>query len=239
MQGQRRLRFPLRFLLLVGLVLAGGALALRQGWLPAALLPLPPLDLAEPAPWLLDWRLARLRRSPELCRATLKAPAIDATAVADQPISNGCGWENSVRVASAGGARVAIDKLSCPAAAGLALWLTHAVQPAAKAHLGSRVTSLRHFGGYACRNIAGSAYLRSMRSEHATANAIDLAAFGLADGRSIGVLQYWSREGPEARFLHEVHGAACRYFRVVLGPAFNKEHRDHFHLDRGPMSVCR
>ena len=44
-------------------------------------------------------------------------------------------------------------------------------------------------------------------SEHATGNAIDIAAFVLADGRRIGVLGEWGGAGEEAAFLHA--GARC------------------------------
>ena len=46
---------------------------------------------------------------------------------------------------------------------------------------------------------------------------------------------HWRGDGAEARFLKAVHGRACRYFRVVLGPDYNEAHRDHFHLDRGTL----
>ena len=45
--------------------------------------------------------------------------------------------------------------------------------------------------------------------------------------------------GAEAAFLREVRDGACRWFRAVLGPEHNAEHRDHFHLDRGLWNACR
>jgi hypothetical protein len=51
--------------------------------------------------------------------------------------------------------------------------------------LGSRLVKIETFGSYACRNVAGT----SRRSGHASANAIDVSAFVLADGRKISVLQ--------------------------------------------------
>ena len=47
---------------------------------------------------------------PQTFAAVLKAPHVDAVPVADNPIKNGCGWVNSVRVASAGGAAIGLDK---------------------------------------------------------------------------------------------------------------------------------
>jgi len=226
--------------LLLALLLAASAIfAVRQGVVPQNLLPLPAIELDDPSPWFLDWRLAALRHAPETCRAVLRSPAVEATPTPGQRIENGCGWENAFRISSAGGARIAIDKLTCPTAAGLAMWLTHVVQPAARMHLGQSVASIRHFGSYSCRNIAGSKYLSMFRSEHATANAIDIASFTLANGRAISVAGNWKGAGPEAQFLHEIHSGACRYFRVAIGPNYNAAHADHFHYDRGPSSVCR
>jgi hypothetical protein len=80
---------------------------------------------------------------------------------------------------------------------------------------------------------------RQWRSQHATANAIDVAAFTLEDGRKISVRRNWHGNSPESRFLRSVHDGACRYFRVTLGPAYNAAHADHFHLDRGIFWTCR
>jgi hypothetical protein len=47
------------------------------------------------------------------------------------------------------------------------------------------------------------------------------------------------RGGPEANFLKTVHTRACRYFHAALSPDYNAAHRDHFHLDRGMLWVCK
>jgi hypothetical protein len=221
------------------LVAGSVAFAFRHGVVPAALNPLPRLDLALPNPWLVDWRLAALKYNRSQCRNTLVSPFIEAQPIADNPLHKGCGWTNAVRVSSVGDTHAAFDRLTCEAAAALALWLQHDVQPLAREILGQRVTSIRSFGSYACRNIIGSALLKNWRSEHATANALDIGGFTLADGRHISVLNHWRGDGPEARFLKAVHARACRYYRVVLGPDHNAAHRDHFHFDRGVLWRCR
>jgi hypothetical protein len=198
-----------------------------------------PPDLAEPRGLFIDWRLASIRHDPELCRRVLRAPLIEAVAVEDVPSRNGCGIENAVRLSAAGGARIAVDRATCELAAAMALWLTHEVQPAARSILGGGVASLQHRGGYACRNMVGTNGFENMRSEHATANALDISAFILSDGRHVSVLKHWGGGSAEARFLAAVQRGACRYFRVVLGPAYNAAHRDHFHLDRGSFSYCQ
>jgi hypothetical protein len=238
--ARSRRRIGLVLLLVVLLITAGGvAVAFRQGVVPPALNPLPAVDLSEPNPWLVDWRLASLRYDHALCRRVLVRPYIEAQPIADTPINKGCGLINAVRMSRAGGAHAGFDRLTCQMAAALALWLEHDVQPLAQEFLGQRVIALQSSGSYACRNIAGSRLLSNFRSQHALANAVDIGGFVLAGGRRIGILGYWKGSGPEARFLKAVHGRACRYFRVVLGPEHNESHRDHFHLDRGPFMRCK
>jgi hypothetical protein len=36
----------------------------------------------------------------------------------------------------------------------------------------------------------------------------------------------------------EIARGACSVFRVVLTPAYDKAHHDHFHLDLGPDRLC-
>jgi len=110
------------------------------------------------------------------------------------------------------------------------------VQPAAEQMLGVKVASVQHFGSYSCRNMRGSA---AMRSEHARANALDISGFTLTTGRQISVARHWAGDGAEARFLRAVHSGACRTFRAALGPDYNAAHRDHFHYDRGLFAGCR
>ncbi|MGE0701181.1 MAG: extensin family protein, partial [Hyphomicrobiaceae bacterium] len=158
--------------------------------------------------------------------------------VADAHPSAGCGWHNAVRTASIAGARLAAGPMRCEMAAALAFWLTHVVLPEAEARLGARVAGIDHVGTYACRNMRGSPAFARHPSQHASANALDLTAFRLADGRRVSLAADWGKDTPEGRFLAEIQQGACRYFRVAIGPAYNAAHRDHFHLDRGPWRAC-
>jgi hypothetical protein len=225
--------------LLFIVVAAGTAALFRQGLLAPYFNPFGSIDLGRPQAWLIDWRLAALKYDSAQCRRSLVAPHIEAQTIADRPLRDGCGWINAVRVSTAGGVQAGFDPLTCEAAAALALWLEHEVQPLARELLGQRVTSIRNFGSYSCRNIVGNPMWKALRSQHATANALDIAGFTLANGRSITVLGSWSGDGPEARFLKAVHARACRYFRVAIGPDYNAAHRDHFHFDRGPFTRCK
>ena len=68
-------------------------------------------------------------------------------------------------------------------------------------------------------------------SEHATANAYDIAGFKLADGRMVTLKQGWN--GSAGTFLRDLRLSACLLFNMVLSPDYNADHADHFHFDMG------
>lgn len=240
--------------LLLGAVAAGLYWqALKNGLVPPRWSPVPPLDLTRPVTWYVDLQLSALRQDPELCRRVMVRPEVDATAIPDRPIAKGCGWRNAVNVRSAGGAAIGAEKLTCETAAALALWMAHDVQPAAMKHFGTRIRSVRSFGTYSCRDIAGDP---GVRSEHATANAIDIAGFTLGDETEVSLARHWSADvarsavtkasGAEtdkvkarAAFLRDIHKSACRVFATTIGPDYDDDHDDHFHLDRAAERFCR
>ena len=232
-------RRPWRLALIGIVAAAAAAMIMRQGLIPSVLAPLPAIDLAVPDAWLVDWRLSQLKRDADLCARVLRKPYIDAQPIADQAISEGCGWTNAVRINALSGARISTDKLACEPAAALALWIAHDVQPLALEMLGQPVTAIKHWGTYACRNVVGNPMFGFLRSAHATARAIDIGAFTLGDGRQITVERDWKRTGKESEFLHAIHKRACRYFHVAIGPDYNAAHHDHFHLDRSIGFACK
>ncbi len=131
---------------------------------------------------------------------------------------------------------------SCPMAIGLLLWQAQVVQPRAQAMLGSKVVKIETFGSYSCRRMYGRG--EGPWSEHATADALDVSAFVLADGRRISVLKDWNGDADRAGFLHAVRDGACALFSTTLSPDYNAAHADHLHLDladRGTMGwrACR
>ena len=75
--------------------------------------------------------------------------------------------------------------------------------------------------------------------EQAGPNALDMAGCTLPDGRHLSLLRGCEENGPRAAFLQNLRDEACRYFSVVLGPAYNAAHADHFHLDNGASRLCR
>ena len=206
--------------------------------------PWAPLWPQEPPTLFTSYKLARLSGDPRACTAALAASKLSFATVPDRPLANGCGWSNAVRVTALPERVGPPFVASCPAAVSLAMWERHVLQPAAEATLGERVVAVDHFGSYACRDIAGATRRDEggdHRSEHATANALDVAGFVLADGRTVSVARDWHRpaDDPRRRFLQAVHDGACAFWNVVLGPDYNPAHHDHFHFDRGRYRACR
>ena len=125
--------------------------------------------------------------------------------------------------------------MSCQLGDVLMRFESEVVEPQAIEILGKPVVSERNLGAFSCRGEASS---RHVLSQHAVGRAIDLGGWTLADGSRIDIEKDWTDRGPHGRFLHAVAQGACRYFSVVLTPATNKLHHDHFHLDIGPDRLC-
>ncbi len=79
--------------------------------------------------------------------------------------------------------------LGCPITTALEIWMRYSVQPAAIAYFGMPVVEIKQISAYACRtrNNQRGAEL----SEHAFGNAIDIAGFVLANGRTVVVKSGW------------------------------------------------
>ncbi len=228
------------------------ATAFAHEWivLPDRWNPLAPLQPRDEPNVFTPWKLLRLDADPKACAVALSATRLDFTAVPDRADGHGCGWTDAVRI-TALPARVGTPfVLTCPAAMSLAMWEMHTVQPVALELWGHRVVAIAQAGSYACRDIIGSGTARTAarggtgggrRSEHATADALDIASFSLADGTLIDVGRDWQRSAGDrqAVFLRRVHEGACRWWHVVLGPEYNAAHRSHFHLDDGGFGACR
>lgn len=175
------------------------------------------------------------------CLSTLGATRASFTPLPDQYFGAGCSNRNTVRLASLQSDydQLGLSNLgpvTCPLANTFAAWARFGVDRAARQILGSPLVRIETMGSYNCRNVAGS----SRRSAHATAEAIDVSGFVLADGRRITLAGGWDGASPaERRFLRIVHQSACKRFGTVLGPAYNGAHHDHFHLEMSGSEFCR
>lgn len=169
-----------------------------------------------------------------MCLSELGKSGARFTPLADQYFGNGCANLGAVQMSEVQGDRHSfgianLGPVQCETAQSFTAWARYGVDRAARQILGSPLKRIETMGSYACRNIAGT----SKRSAHATAQAIDVAAFILADGRRIALAGDWDGGSQKERqFLRTVHRSACKRFGTVLGPDYNRAHRDHFHLEK-------
>jgi hypothetical protein len=144
-------------------------------------------------------------------------------------------------LAAAGPVAVApVATLACPVVSALDRWISEGVQPAALKWFHQPIAEIKQISAYSCRSMNGQ---RGMPiSEHAFGNALDVAAFTLADGRHVTVKDGWRGLPEERGFLHDVQLAACQRFSTVLAPGSNAFHYDHIHVDlarhHGGRSIC-
>ncbi|MFY1667003.1 extensin family protein [Pseudomonas sp. Pseu.R1] len=221
------------------LACASVAISVWRGWLPIPdrWNPWVPLDLRDQPNLLTSFKLWRLQRNPTLCDHVLQTSSLRYSRQTDSSADAKCPLTNTLRIQGGDVALSSSFLSSCPLAVAYALFDIHELQPAAQAVFGQNVTQVDHLGSFACRNV----YNRSVGrlSQHASANALDIAGFRLADGKRISVLRDWNDGSDKGKFLALVRDGACRQFNTVLGPDYNAAHRNHFHVDMGRWRVCR
>ena len=221
--------------LLLLLIVAGLVVMLAERWVPPQHLPWRPLELAHPVGLFTRVKLNRAEGTG--CRAILQRGDVEFRDVAEQTSGDFCSKKDAGRLVGGAVLRPAGPVMTCKSALALSIWERQVVRPAAAEVLGARLAAIDHYGSYACRRQYGAAHGRV--SEHPRANAIDVAAFRLADGRRVSVLRDWPDAGPRAAFLKRVHEGACGIFDVTLSPEYNAAHADHLHLDMGRGPFCR
>lgn len=226
-------RRVLLLLVLAGLFIAG------RSWLAAhpEHNPWAPLDLNGPKGWATQQKLVALRDDVPTCRAVLERSEVPFDVL--EPAGEGeCRREDRTRL-SGYPLTPAAPATTCPVAVAMELWKRDTLDPAAQELFGSEVASIEHLGSYSCRRLYGRN--DGPWSEHATANALDIAGFVLEDGTRISVLSDWQGEGDKQSFLREVRDGACGAFSTVLSPDYNAAHADHFHFDIDDRwtGVCR
>jgi len=172
------------------------------------------------------------------CHIDLARERIGFRVLDDRRFERGCSALGSVQLLEIGTPVTNLGAMTCPLARQFARWSREAVQPAASQWLGSPVRRIETFGTYACRGVNGQAGARL--SEHAYANAVDVSAFVLADGRRVTVQEGWNGENERVRsFLRAVHQGGCRRFNIGLSPDSDAYHYNHMHFDMGRGPYCR
>lgn len=229
----------------VWIAILGGAGWLALQWMRAnpQHVPFAPLKLSHPIGYATQGKIIALGDSFSECQQILREGGVKFQTLPTKG-SGSCIADQQTRLTNQKAFPVGLAPAgvapSCPVSTALVLWQRDIVQPAAEAHFGKKVTAMRHMGSYNCRNVAGQSY----RSEHATGNAIDIAAFTLEGDTTISVLKGWESNDPAVRaFLRQVRDGGCQLFSTVLSPDYNKAHADHFHLDMAARpadyAICR
>jgi hypothetical protein len=184
---------------------------------------------------------AEAEATGKACDTLFAADMAVAERVEGMAFDNGCGAPALVRLSAvrlSDGRRVEMAPaalLRCTAALAVANWVRDDVAPAAVA-LGSALVRVEVAASYVCRprnNVQGA-----VLSEHGRANALDVRALGLADGRIILVT---ATDAPT--LMAEIKRSACARFTTVLGPGADPSHEFHLHVDlaarRGGYRMCQ
>jgi hypothetical protein len=224
---------------IVLLLIAGGALALavHMSWvrIPPNWAPWEDLQLEAEPSWFARMQLNSLAADAPACYAALDRSDLNYQRLENRVTGEGCGVVDGVRMVRSQVPYSSSFRTTCAMAAAL-YWYERDLDTLALEHMGSGLARIEHLGTYACRNIGGE---NGRRSQHATANAIDIAGLRLKDGTEVSVRRDWGKATPQGRYLAAAHEAACSYFNTVLGPEYNAAHADHFHLDLGRARICR
>ena len=176
------------------------------------------------------------------CRMALTEAIAIAPSIPDIHGAGGCGGEDLVRLEAIvlpDQRRVSVKPaaiLRCAMATALADWIRTDIAPLAVG-LGSTISDLDNFDSFECRG--RNRIVGARLSEHGRANALDVRALNLANGRSIALTD---RTVP--RELREtVLRSVCARFSTVLGPGSDWYHEDHIHLDlverRNNYRICQ
>lgn len=231
------------------------AFALLNAFAPHQDLPWKPLDLNRPighatAAKVDDFELVRTAAPEEItavtdaCIQVLREAGVQVERAEDRDDGGFCIVRGAVRIT--GGDVTPLSPgglvMQCPLAVRYVIWDRQVLQPAAREIFGSGVARVENYGSYSCRRIYNSTEAGDRPSEHARANALDVAAIRLEDGRTVSIAGDWAGQGDAGpngrRFLKRVRDGACRVFSTVLTPDYNEAHRDHLHLDGAPRGLC-
>jgi hypothetical protein len=179
---------------------------------------------------------------PSACRQALTDAIAIAPSIPDIRGAGGCGGEDLVRLEAIvlpDQRRVSVKPaaiLRCAMASELADWVRTDIAPLA-ASLGSTISDLDNFDSFECRG--RNRIVGARLSEHGRANALDVRALKLANGRSISLTDRTVPRDVRETVLHSV----CARFSTVLGPSSDWYHEDHIHLDlmerRNNYRICQ
>lgn len=207
--------------------------------------PLPPawnptlgLNVSDPVTPLTRLKLNRALADGASCRAAL-ATGAEFEQLGDLETSTQCGIADRISLRAVGSASLRAVETRCQTALRLAMWFEHGIEPAAQRYFNQGIRQIQHNSSYSCRQIRTTNGNSNRLSTHATAEAIDISGVTLADGRKLSLLSGWPAADTRAPFFRALRNSACTWFRVTLGPDYNRLHADHFHLQHTGWGLCR
>ena len=125
--------------------------------------------------------------------------------------------------------------LRCTMAEEIARWVREDIAPAAL-KLGAPLRSVDNFDSYECRGF--NRVRGATLSEHGRANALDVRAFKLANGKEVALTDV----NVAKDWRERIRASACARFSTVLGPGSDGNHEEHIHVDlaerRGNFKLC-
>ena len=179
---------------------------------------------------------------PSACRLALTEAIAIAPSIPDIKGAGGCGGEDLVRLEAVvlpDKRRVSVKPaaiLRCAMASAISDWIRTDMAPLA-ASLGTTISELDNFDSFECRG--RNRVVGARLSEHGRANALDIRAIKLANGRSISLTDRSVPRETRESVLHSM----CARFPTVLGPGSDWYHEDHIHLDlmerRNNYKICQ
>jgi hypothetical protein len=170
------------------------------------------------------------------CAVRLKGLGVTFKALPPLGVAKSCGAAAPLEVSEiAGVSIVPAGTFTCDMVEALHGWIGNSIVPAARQHLKKKLVTINNATAYACRRRNGLA--SGKLSEHAKANALDIATLGFDDGSFINIKGDWSGVkqligvSAKGNFLRQIRRDSCIRFTTVLGPGSDKYHGDHFHID--------
>jgi hypothetical protein len=164
------------------------------------------------------------------CQRRLSAAHTAFKPLGEMSGPGGCGGADIVlleRVALADRTEVAIDPpatLRCETAEAIESFVRTGLAPAV-VPMGGALSALENFDSYECRG--RNRIVGAPLSEHGKANALDIRALRLKDGRVL----HPTDDGVPHAFRLAMKNLACARFTTVLGPGSDGYHEDHIHVD--------
>ncbi len=159
-----------------------------------------------------------------------------------EPIDDGgaCRIGHPVEISAIGSVELRpAATVTCEMARAFARWTREELVPSARLRYLSGVRTIHQGSSYSCRNIRGT----RTASEHSKGNAIDVMRIDLNNDRAIKVRRPGFFAFRQRSLLNNVRADACGYFSTVLGPGYDRDHKDHFHFDikqrRNGHMACR